>query len=156
MIYNNEIDIAKDSQRFEPQSVNIRCAKGATFLWFIRVKVPKIADGWNATDDAAGNAARMQWRSTPDAAATVIDAGTGVGEDYMTLDETDPENLLITVEIPPTITKDLTFATATLGTSQGAFRAGDQGVYDIEVVLDSGRVFRILEGAVTLSEEVTR
>jgi hypothetical protein len=155
MIYNNTVDIAEDSERFEPQQVNIRCSKGSTFLWFIRVKVPKIADGWNATDDIAGNAARMQWRTTPSAASTVIDAATGAG-DYMEIDETDPENLLITIEIPPDVTDGLVFSTIGLGTSQSGNRAGDQGVYDIEVVRPDTRVFRILEGTVTLSEEVTR
>lgn len=156
MIYNTTVDIAEDSERFEPREVNLQCTKGSDFLWFIRVKVPKLADGWNATDDATGNEARMQWRSTLAAASTVLDAHTDGTPAFMTIDESDPENLLITVDIPAADTDSITFTGATLGTSQGGFRQGGQGVYDLEVVLASGRVFRILQGTVTTSDEVTR
>ena len=156
MIYNTTVDISEDSERFEPRDLDIQCTKGSDFLWFIRVKVPKLGDGWNATDDASGNGARMHWRSTIDAASTVLDAHTTGTPAYMAIDESDPENLLITVDIPAADTDSIVFSGASLGTAQGKFRSGGQGVYDREVVLASGRVFRILEGAVTTSDEVTR
>jgi hypothetical protein len=157
MIYNTTVNIAENSERFEPTQFNVECTKGSDFLWTIYVEVPTGGLGWNATDDAAGNQARMKWRTSIDNSNVVLDAYTTGTPQYMAIDETDPERLIITVDIPASITEDVVFSTTTvtLGTSQG-HRRGGQGVYDLEVVLASGRVFRILEGSVTASDEVTR
>jgi hypothetical protein len=158
MIYYTTVNIAENSERFEPQRFNIECTKGSDFLWLIYVEVPLTGIGWNATDDTTGFEARMHWRTTVDNASVVLNAHTDGTPAYMTLDETDPENLIIEIDVPSTATDDVVFSasTVTLGTSQAGFRRGGQGVYDVEVVLDSGRVFRILEGTVTTSDEVTR
>jgi hypothetical protein len=153
MIYNTRVNIAEDSERFEPKDFDIQVTKGSDFLWKIYVEVPKLGEGWNATDDATGNTARMQWRHKLDSSVTVPSGGLAA---YISMDETDPENLIITVDIPASVTKDIAFGTVTLGTSQAGHRTGGEGVYDLEVVLDSGRVFRILEGRVITSDEVTR
>lgn len=154
MIYNTTIDIAEDSERFEATQFHVKCTKGSEFYWFIRVKVPKTAEVWDATIAATGNGARMHWRTALDAGSTILEASnTG---SYLTVDETNPENLLITIHIPASVTKDIVFGTPSLGIAVPEFREGGRGVYDLEVVLDTGDVFRILEGTVTTSDEVTR
>jgi hypothetical protein len=158
MIYNTTVNISESSERFEPRQFNIECTKGSDLLWTIYVEVPVSGLGWNAVDDALNNHARMKWRTSLDNENVVLDAYTTGTPQYMAIDETDPERLIITVDIPASITEDVIFAasTVTLGTSQSGFRRGGVGVYDLEVILDSGRIFRILEGTVTTSDEVTR
>jgi hypothetical protein len=158
MIYNTTVNISESSERFEPTQFNVECTRGSDFLWTIYVEVPVSGLGWNATDDTTGFDARMKWRTSLDNENVVLDAYTTGTPQYMAIDETDPERLIITVDIPASITEDVIFAasTVTLGTSQSGFRRGGVGVYDLEVILDSGRIFRILEGTVTTSDEVTR
>jgi hypothetical protein len=53
----------------------------------------------------------------------------------------DTDDKVITIKMAAGLTDDLTFGTA---------------VYDLEMVSSSGEVFRILQGTITLSREVTR
>jgi hypothetical protein len=62
---------------------------------------------------------------------------------------------VITTTLTAVVTAALVFTEQVLGSSQSGFTRGDKGVYDMEVTLASGEVFRIYKGVVTLDDEVT-
>lgn len=109
---------------------NFTIYQGATFSREITVK-----DAAGDLYDFTNHTARMQIRSEIDSSTTMIELTTENGR----------------IELGD----DAGTITLTIGASDTANLTTD-GVYDIEIINDSGRVDRLLKGAVTLDLEVTR
>ena len=118
---------------------NITCQQGSTFARTITFKYPDPlsppADPTYLLWDFSGYTARMQVRRTIDSSTILISLTT--------------ENGRITLGGPTGIIElNITAAdTATLTSS---------GVYDLEIISNTGVVDRIMQGNFTLSQEVTR
>jgi hypothetical protein len=87
-------------------------------------------------EDLTGYSARMQIRATADAADPALVSLTSPLD--ILIDDTEHT---ITVLMSATDTADLTF---------------DTGVYDLELVSSAGVVVKVLRGAVTVEDEVTK
>lgn len=118
---------------------NITCQQGSTFSRTITLKYPDPNSPpldptylpWNFT----GYTARMQVRRTVDSSTTIISLTT--------------ENGRITLAGNSGI-MELNISAADTATITSS------GVYDIEIISDTGIVSRIMQGNFTLSQEVTR
>lgn len=118
---------------------NIACQQGSTFARTITLKYPDPASPasdptyllWNFT----GYTARMQVRRTVDSSTVIISLTT--------------ENGRITLGGAAGII-ELNIAAADTATLTSS------GVYDLEIISNTGVVDRILQGDFTLSQEVTR
>lgn len=109
---------------------NFTIYQGATFSREITVK-----DANNDLYDFTNHTARMHIRSEVDSSTTMIELTTENGR--ITLGGTlGTVDLLIDADDTALLTTD--------------------GVYDLEIINSSGRVDRLLKGAVTLDLEVTR
>jgi hypothetical protein len=96
---------------------------------------------FNAPVDMTGYEARMMIRrklKDTEIIETLTSTDVRLPAAGITIDNTDK---IILIKMSPTLTDDLTFSTA---------------VYDLEMVAPNGDVYRILEGSITLSREVTR
>ncbi|MGH9892810.1 MAG: hypothetical protein ACREA0_12630 [bacterium] len=91
---------------------------------------------YNQPTDLAGYTARMHIRATQSAATTLIELTTA--NSRIALD-----NVLKTI-------------TLTISATDTAAITWTAGVYDLEMVSAGGVVTRLLEGSVSISEEVTR
>lgn len=115
-----------------PFKVNLTIYQGSTFRWRATLKSGSPA----VPVDLTGYTARMQIRTTVDAAAAEVDLTT--------------ENGGITLgDAAGTIDLYLTAAATTL-------YAWPEGVYDLELIAPNGDVTRRLRGGVVVSPEVTR
>jgi hypothetical protein len=108
---------------------DIEIDQGATFTLGVQ-----LYDDNNALIDLTGATARLKIRSGHGVAASLVSV-TGSPEIVITANIGK-----IVVTLSATTTAALTFF---------------KGVYDLEVVLASGTVTRLLEGVVTLNREVT-
>lgn len=120
---------------------NFTCEQGATFSRLIELEQPDlVADPTGETFvpiNITGFTARMQIRRTVDSASPIVTLTTENGG--LTVNPTDDENqILITMSDS---------VTASISTS---------GVYDLEIESPTGTVSRVLQGAMNLSQEVTR
>lgn len=109
---------------------NITIEQGATFN-----KIIAMTDSAGAVIDLTGYSARMQIRQSTKSSVTLLELSSpsnGIAITALTG--------LITITISATTTAALSFMTA---------------VYDLEIV-NGSVVTRLLQGSVTLSEEVTR
>ena len=120
---------------------NFTCEQGATFTRLIELEEPDlIADPTGNTFvpiDIRGYTARMHIRRTLESPAPMISLTTENNRLIINPDDADNQVLI-------TLTDE---ETSTLTTS---------GVYDLEIESPDGVVSRVLQGAVTLSLEVTR
>lgn len=120
---------------------NFTCEQGSTFTRLIELEEPDlIADPTGGTHvplNISGYTARMQIRRTIDSSTVIVNLTTENGG--LTVNPTDPENQILI-----SMSDDVT---ASISTS---------GVYDLEIESPTGVVSRVLQGAVTLSQEVTR
>lgn len=111
---------------------NITILQGATF---------EIAVSWKNPDGTpvvlSGYTARMQVRGTFASTAVIVEATTANGR--ITITEATGT---LAIKIGPTVT--------------AALAAPATGVYDLELVSAGGDVYRILEGGVRITPEVTR
>jgi hypothetical protein len=118
---------------------NITCQQGATFSRFITMRYPDPAsppsDPTYLLYDLSGYEARMHVRRTVDSSTTLIELSTDDGSIVLGGEDGTIE-LTISAE-----------DTALLTSS---------GVYDLEIISDTGVVSRVLQGAWRLSQEVTR
>lgn len=108
--------------------VNLSCEQGATFERVIR---------WTSSGslvNLAGCTARLQVRRRASAGSVLLSLSPGSGISFPALGEI---GILVTAE-------------QTAGIPEGVWR------YDLEVETGSGRVTRLIEGAFTVSAEVTR
>lgn len=116
---------------------NITCEQGSTFSRIITVEYPDPTDESTMLPfDFTDYTARMQIRRTIESSVAMIELTTENGG----ITFTDEENGELTVYMTDT-------ETAALETS---------GVYDLEVISDSGEVSKLIKGAFTLLPEVTR
>lgn len=116
---------------------NIVCEQGTTFTRVITLEYPDPEDStvflpWDFTNYTA----RMQIRRTISSSTTMIELTTENGG----IDFTDPLQGRLAVRMTATETASLT----------------SDGVYDIEIITDSGEVSRLIQGNFTLNPEVTR
>lgn len=120
---------------------NFTCEQGATFTRLIELEEPDlIADPTGNTFvpiDISGYTARMQIRRTLESSTPMISLTTE--NNRLVINPGDANN-----QVTITLTDE---ETSTLTTS---------GVYDLEIESPDGVVSRVLQGAVTLSLEVTR
>lgn len=115
---------------------NILCEQGTTFTRVIAIEQPttedpEVYEPYPLTDHTA----RMQVRRTVESSTVIISLTTENGR--ITIDEDDG---IITLTISAADTALLT----------------SSGVYDLEIIDDSGNVSRVVQGTFTLSQEVTR
>ena len=116
---------------------NITCEQGSTFSRIITVEYPDPTDESTMLPfDFTDYTARMQIRRTIESSVAMIELTTENGG----ITITDEENGELTVYMTDA-------ETAALETS---------GVYDLEVINDSGEVSKLIKGAFTLLPEVTR
>lgn len=116
---------------------NIVCEQGTTFIRIINLEYPDIVDPstfypWDFTDYTA----RMQIRRTLESSTPMIELTTENGGIEFTSPATGQMQIVMTAE-------------------QTADLASD-GVYDLEIISDSGEVSRLIQGNFTLVPEVTR
>lgn len=116
---------------------NIVCEQGTTFIRIINLEYPDIVDPstfypWDFTDYTA----RMQIRRTLESSTPMIELTTENGGIEFTSPSTGQMQIVMTAE-------------------QTADLASD-GVYDLEIISDSGEVSRLIQGNFTLVPEVTR
>lgn len=120
---------------------NFTCEQGATFTRLVELEEPDlVADPTGNTFapiDISGYTARMQIRRTIESSSPMISLTTA--NNRLVVNPGDESNQILI-----TLTDE---ETSTLTTS---------GVYDLEIESPTGVVSRILQGAVTLSLEVTR
>lgn len=120
---------------------NFTCEQGATFTRLIELEEPDlIADPTGNTFvpiDISGYTARMHIRRTLESSTPMISLTTE--NNRLVVNPGDADN-----QVAITLTDE---ETSTLTTS---------GVYDLEIESPDGVVSRVLQGAVTLSPEVTR
>lgn len=120
---------------------NFTCEQGATFTRLIELEEPDlIADPTGNTFvpiDISGYTARMHIRRTLESSTPMISLTTE--NNRLVINPGDADNQVVI-----TLTDE---ETSTLTTS---------GVYDLEIESPDGVVSRVLQGAVTLSLEVTR
>ena len=115
---------------------NIYCEQGATFTRVLTVLVPDEVDPEITTPyDLSNHTARMQVRRTIDSSTRMVELTTQNGG--LTIDDGVGS---ITIEMSNDVTASLT----------------SSGVYDLEIIDDSGNVSRVVQGTFTLSPEVTR
>jgi hypothetical protein len=115
---------------------NILCEQGVTFTRVIAIEQPTEADPEVYEPyPLADHTARMQVRRTIESTTVLISLTTENGR--ISIDEA---NGAITLVISAA-------DTAALSSS---------GVYDLEIIDDSGNVSRVIQGTFTLSPEVTR
>jgi hypothetical protein len=115
---------------------NILCEQGVTFTRVIAIEQPSAEDPevfepYPLTDHTA----RMQVRRTIESTSPLITLTTENGR--ISINEPDG---VITIVISAADTSALT----------------SSGVYDLEIIDDSGNVSRVIQGTFTLSLEVTR
>lgn len=116
---------------------NIVCEQGTTFTRVITLEYPDETDPevflpWNF----ANYTARMQIRRTINSTTTMIELTTENGG----IAFTNPSQGEMTVSMSAAQTAALT----------------SDGVYDIEIINDTGEVSRLIQGNFTLNLEVTR
>jgi hypothetical protein len=116
---------------------NIVCEQGTTFTRVITLEYPDPNDPetflpWDFTDHTA----RMQIRRTIDSSTVMIELTTENGG----LEFTDIFGGQLTVSMTDEQTASLS----------------SDGVYDIEIISDTGDVSRLVQGNFTLNREVTR
>ena len=87
--------------------------------------------------DLTGYSARMQYRSAHNAGTALLDASVANGRVTM-----HPAHGAFEVVVPASVTQALT--------------APARGVFDVEITSAGGEVYRIVEGDVRVSPEVTR
>ena len=109
---------------------NFTIDQGAHFERVVTIKNPD-----NSLYDLSNHTARMQIRTEIDADSVVIELTTENGRIALGGDD-GTITLTILAEDTENITTD--------------------GVYDIEIIDDSDRVFRVLKGKIRLEPEVTR
>lgn len=116
---------------------NITCEQGSTFSRIITVEYPDPTDETVMLPyDFTDYTARMQIRRTIESTTVMIELTTENGG----ITFTDEANGELTVTMSDT-------QTAALETS---------GVYDLEIISDSGDVSKLIKGVFTLLPEVTR
>lgn len=115
---------------------NILCQQGATFTRLIALEQPVIGEPDTYEPYPLDNhTARMQVRRTIESTTTLLELTTENGG--ITIDgEEGTISLYISAEDTAEITSS--------------------GVYDLEIIDLDGNVFRVIQGAFTLSPEVTR
>ena len=113
---------------------NLTISQGSTFRY--KFKVNKMETGSETPVDLTGCVARMQIRPTQRSDTLFLDLHA---DGYITID--DPLTGSITIDIPSSVTTDLSFSKA---------------VYDIQIDFPDGYVMRLIEGSIFLSPEVTR
>lgn len=113
---------------------NIECDQGSTFTRTFTLDYQDAVDKtvWHPWD-LAGYIARMQVRSDPYAASTLLDLSMEDG--YLTLEDNK-----IHLYLPAEVTADVERS----------------GVYDIEIVSPSGEVHKPVKGTFKLNLEVTK
>jgi hypothetical protein len=123
---------------------NITCQQGSTFSRLLEIEQPDLAtDPTGQTYipyDLSGYAARMQVRRTIESPTPMVTLDTGNGG----------------LEINPTEEEDKTHHIRIYMTDEVTASISSSGVYDIEIVNADGEVSRIMQGAFSLSLEVTR
>jgi hypothetical protein len=123
---------------------NITCQQGSTFSRLLEIEQPDlVTDPTGQTYipyDLSGYSARMQVRRTIESATTLVTLDTENGG----------------LQINPTEEEDKTHHIRIYMADEVTASISSSGVYDLEIVNDSGEVSRIIQGAFTLSPEVTR
>jgi hypothetical protein len=123
---------------------NITCQQGSTFSRLLEIEQPDlVTDPTGQTYipyDLSGYAARMQVRRTIESPTPMVTLDTGNGG----------------LEINPTEEEDKTHHIRIYMTDEVTASISSSGVYDIEIVNADGEVSRIMQGAFSLSLEVTR
>lgn len=115
---------------------NILCEQGTTFTRVIALEQPTTADpDVYEPYPLTGHTARMQVRRTVESTSVIIELTTENGR--ISIDGADG---IITLSINDSDTSEIT----------------SSGVYDLEIIDDSGNVSRVIQGSFTLSNEVTR
>ena len=118
---------------------NILIEQGATFEWGLR-----LLDGTGANApamDLSGLLLRMHIRSEVDSPVILVSLSTAAGGGITILPQTGLTLGWLEIVIEAAATAALAFEAA---------------VYDLELVQTNGRVIRVVQGAVSLSREVTR
>lgn len=113
---------------------NLTIPQGSTFRY--KFKVNRLEAGAEDPVDLSGCEVKMQIRPTQRSDRLFLDL---YEEGYISID--DPVNGSILIDIPASVTRDLSFSKA---------------VYDIQIDFPDGYIMRLIEGSVFLSPEVTR
>lgn len=123
---------------------NITCQQGSTFSRLLEIEQPDLAtDPTGQTYiayDLSGFTARMQVRRTIDSSTSLVTLTTENGG----------------LDINPTDEEDKTHHIRIYMADEVTASITSSGVYDLEIENSSGEVSRIMQGAFTLSPEVTR
>lgn len=119
---------------FVPQKVDFTIYQGSS----LRLAWEIVQKGTASPVDLTGYKARMQMRERLKDEGTVLDLTTENGGISIAV---SPEKTLLTIYASPATTAGISVK---------------KGVYDLELVDASGEVFRLMEGGVTVSPEVTR
>lgn len=114
---------------------NILCEQGSTFTRLLLIEQPTDDPAVFEPYDLVNHTARMQVRRTIDSSTVIVSLTTE--NNRITINgEAGQINLLMSDEVTSAITSS--------------------GVYDLEIIDNSGNVSRVIEGTFTLSQEVTR
>ena len=120
---------------------NITCEQGSTFRRLLEIEQPDlVADPTGQTFgpfDLSGYTARMQVRRTIESTAFLLELTTENGA--LTINPADEINQIF-IDVAASVTASIT----------------QSGFYDLEIINGDGVVSRVLQGAFTLSPEVTR
>jgi hypothetical protein len=117
-----------------PQTVDLTIYQGATFKKSWKI----VETGTTEAIDLSGYTARMQVREKIKSPEFYLELTTANGGITITVGE---EDTTIDLYIDAETTAGITAA---------------RGVYDLEIIDTSGEVFRLMQGKVTVSPEVTR
>lgn len=121
---------------------NITCQQGSTFTRLLEIEQPNLeVDPTGQTYepfDLSGFTARMQVRRTIESSTKLVELTTE--NNGLEINPTGETLNHIRIYMPDDVTASIT----------------SSGVYDLEIINSAGEVSRIMQGAFTLSPEVTR
>lgn len=119
---------------YTPQNISLTIYQGSTFQksWSI------VETGTDEPIDLSGYTARMQIREKLKSETVILELTTENGR--ITIDVGE-ETTTLTLYVDPETTAAITVA---------------RGVYDLEIIDTNYDVYRLMQGAVTVSKEVTR
>ena len=121
---------------------NITCEQGSSFLRILEIEQPDLAtDPTGQTYeefDLTGYTARMQVRRTIDSASAIVTLTTeNLG---LEINPTEATTNMIKMEMSASVTASI----------------DSSGVYDLEIIANDGFVSKVVRGAFTLIQEVTK
>lgn len=125
-------------------TANIRLNQGETFRWPFLLKIPGGAPDVLEPMPLAGCTGRMQVREKY-GAPVLLDLSSGNGGVVVSEDEAGRVDVVMTAE-----------QTDRLGATSSPMKPRLAAVYDLELTYPSGDVRRIIQGAITISPNITR